>query len=221
MAKHGYRKNKRANRFSRGHQFNKIWGSLPRAIEPDDVRQLIRAIDKDRDRAMILMLLRTGIRIGELLNTKVTDIHLSNQQVMILESGKNRAGRVVYFSDDAKLALEAWFSERDPWKEYVFYAQGRNELSYGGAQRIFKRCLSKAALSHTNYTLHCLRHTFASELLNAGMQLESLQKLMGHSSIETTRRYARLTDKTLEKEYFQAMSKIERGQIDGHYRYDF
>jgi hypothetical protein len=80
--------------------------------------------------------------------------------------------------------------------------------------------LKKAGLSHRGYTLHCLRHTCASELLNAGMRLESLQQLLGHSSIEMTRRYARLTDKTREEEYFKAMAIIERGEINGHYGLD-
>jgi site-specific recombinase XerC len=84
----------------------------------------------------------------------------------------------------------------------------------------FRKYLAKAALSHRGYTLHCLRHTCASELLNAGMRLECLQQLLGHSSIEMTRRYARLTDKTREEEYFQAMGRIERGEIDGSYQLD-
>jgi len=62
-----------------------------------------------------------------------------------------------------------------------------------------------------------LRHTFASEMLNAGLRLEVLQQLLGHSSLEVTRQYARLTDKTREKEYFHAMTIIERGEIHGHY----
>jgi integrase len=69
--------------------------------------------------------------------------------------------------------------------------------------------------------LHCLRHTFASELLNAGMRLECLQQLLGHENIEMTRRYARLTDNTRREEYFNAMSKIEKGEIHGHYQFDF
>ena len=68
--------------------------------------------------------------------------------------------------------------------------------------------------------MHCLRHTFASELLNAGMRLECLQVLMGHTSVEVTRRYARLTDRTREEEYFKAMTIIQRGEIDGHYQLD-
>jgi site-specific recombinase XerD len=85
---------------------------------------------------------------------------------------------------------------------------------------MFVKYLDKAGLSNKGYTLHCLRHTFASELLNAGMRLECLQQLLGHSSIEMTRRYARLTDNTRKEEYFKAMTIIERGDINGHYRFD-
>ena len=68
-------------------------------------------------------------------------------------------------------------------------------------------------LENRGYTVHSLRHTFASELLNAGMRLECLQQLLGHHNIEMTRRYARLTDKTREEEYFRAMAIIEKGGI--------
>jgi hypothetical protein len=78
----------------------------------------------------------------------------------------------------------------------------------------------KAGLADKGYTLHALRHTFATELLNAGMRLECLQVLLGHRSIEETRRYARLTDKTREEEYFKAMSKIERREKSGADRCD-
>ncbi|MDD5245409.1 MAG: tyrosine-type recombinase/integrase, partial [Syntrophorhabdaceae bacterium] len=67
------------------------------------------------------------------------------------------------------------------------------------------------------YTVHALRHTYASELLNAGMRLEVLQQLLGHQDIEMTRRYARLTDRTREEEYFRAMAIIEKGEADGEY----
>jgi site-specific recombinase XerD len=73
------------------------------------------------------------------------------------------------------------------------------------------RYVQKAGLLNKRYTVHTLRHTFATELLNAGMRLECLQVLLGHRGIEETRRYARLTDKTREEEYFKAMSRIERG----------
>jgi site-specific recombinase XerD len=94
-------------------------------------------------------------------------------------------------------------------------------LTVESSHTIFSKYLKKAGLSHKKYTLHCLRHTYASELLSAGMPLESLQQLLGHSNVEVTRRYARLTDKSLENDYFRAMSIIERGEIHGHYQFNF
>jgi integrase/recombinase XerD len=194
--------------------------ALPRAMDPDDVKQLFSVIDHPRDRAMITVLLRTGMRIGELLGTKMQDLHLKDRRIDIYEGEKNRIGRVVYLSDDAIVALKTWLKIRDVDYEFLFYAQGSKTMSYSTAHLIFERYLTKAGLTHKGYSLHALRHTFASELLNAGMRIECLQPLMGHTSLDVTRRYARLTDKTREEEYFRAMTIIERGEIDGHYRLD-
>ena len=193
---------------------------LPRAIDPDDVNRLLAVLDEVRDRAMILVLLRTGMRIGELLNTQVRDLNLSERKIAIYEAEKNGVGRVVYISKDAVCALKAWLRRRDPNKVLLFYGQGRSSLSYPGARLMFRKYLKKAGLGHKGFSLHCLRHTFASEMLNAGMRLECLQPLLGHSNIEVTRRYAKLTDKTREEEYFRAMEIIEKGEIDGDYRLD-
>jgi len=200
----------------------KVPDALPRAMDPDDVRQLVAALEGVRERAMILILLRTGMRVGELLNTIVEDVNLKERRIEIYEAGKTRVGRVVYLSDDALKALKAWLMVREPHKTYLFYAQGkhRHSISYPAVRAMFVKCLEKAGLSQKGYTLHCLRHTCASELLNAGMRLECVQQLLGHSTIEMTRRYARLTDRTREEEYFRAMAIIERGEINGHYQLD-
>jgi integrase/recombinase XerD len=198
----------------------KIPEALPRAIDPEDIRALLAAIDHVRDRAMILMLLRTGMRIGELLDLKIPEINLREKKVIIYEAQKTRVGRIVYFSDDGKEALTAWLKARDPKREFIFYAQGRSRLTYAGARVRFKKYLESAGLSAKGYTIHCLRHTFASELLNAGLRLECLQNLLGHTNLEVTRRYARLTDRTREDEYFRAMAIIEEGVTGGHYRFD-
>jgi integrase/recombinase XerD len=81
---------------------------------------------------------------------------------------------------------------------------------------MFCKYLKKAGLEGKRYTLHCLRHTNASALLNAGMPLECLRELLGHTSVEVTRRYARLASRTREKEYFKAMAKIEKEETDGY-----
>jgi site-specific recombinase XerD len=194
---------------------------LPRAMDPEDVKQLLAVVSKVRDRAMILVLLRTGMRIGELLNTTVNDLNLRERKILIFQAEKTQVGRVVYLSDDAHQALMAWLAERDPQKQQLFYGQGHDSLSYTAARMMLHRYLNQAGLSHKGHSLHSLRHTFASELLNAGMRLECLQQLLGHTNLEVTRRYAKLTDKTREEEYFRAMALIEKGQISGHYQCDY
>jgi site-specific recombinase XerD len=190
-------------------------------MDPGDLRKLLSVIEGTRDRAMIMVLLRTGMRIGELLNTRVADIHIKERRIEIYEGEKNRLGRVVYLSDDAVIALRKWLKERDTWEEYLIYSRGRADtMSYSTARIILHRYIVKAGLAHKGYSLHTLRHTFATELLNAGMRLECLQVLLGHRSIEETRRYARLTDKTREEEYFRAMSRIERRDRNGNDRRD-
>jgi integrase/recombinase XerD len=195
----------------------KLPEALPKALDPADVRQLLQAIQTVRDRALVLLLLRTGMRVGELLATKPVDVQVQEQKILIYQAQKTSTGRVVYFSADARGALEQWLAQRDSSMEFLFYGRGNTSLSYTGARMLFIKYLHVAGLAHKGYTIHCLRHTCASELLNAGMRLECLQKLLGHTSIEITRRYARLTDKTRADEYFAAMQRIERGEIDGHY----
>jgi site-specific recombinase XerD len=199
----------------------KVPDSLPRAIDPEDIKLLLSVIKTPRNRAMIVLLLRTGMRIGEVLNTKLEDVHLEEKRIDIFEAQKNRLGRVVYISDDAEVALQTWLKWRNSEERYLFYGPRGRPLCYEAARAMFHKHLEIAGLSHRGYTLHCLRHTFASELLNAGMRLECLQQLLGHRSIEMTRRYARLTDNTRKEEYFKAMALIEKGGINGHYRCDY
>jgi site-specific recombinase XerD len=190
---------------------------LPRAMNPTDVRKLLCVIDPIRDRALFVLLLRTGIRIGEALGLRLNDLDIKGRKVHLYEGEKNSMGRVVYLSDDALFAIKLWLRRRDKNKEFVFYGQGNGHLCYSTGRGLFMKYLKKAGLDQKGYTVHCLRHTFASELLNAGMRLECLQQLLGHQDIEVTRRYARLTDRTREEEYFRAMAVIEKGGIHGDY----
>jgi len=198
----------------------KLPDKLPRAIDPEDVSKLLEVVTDTRDRALILVLLRTGMRIGELLNTRVEDVHLAQHRIDIPQAQKTAVGRVVYLSDDARDALQAWMRTREPRTVFLFHVRGRQFMGYAAARALFHKYLIRAGLQDKGYCLHRLRHTFASEMLNAGMRLECLQQLLGHSTIEMTRRYARLTDITREEEYFQAMQIIESGGIHGHYQLD-
>jgi len=85
---------------------------LPKAIDPDDIRQLISAVNTAREHALILILLRTGMRIGELLATKIKDINLSERKIEIPQASKNYEGRIVFLSDDACEAIKTWLQKR-------------------------------------------------------------------------------------------------------------
>ena len=91
----------------------KVPDALPRAMDAEDVKCFLAVLDDVRNRAMILLLLRSGMRIGELLNTKVIDVHLADMKIMVYEGEKNRKGRAVCFSNDAGQALQAWLQQRD------------------------------------------------------------------------------------------------------------
>ncbi|MCJ7642488.1 MAG: site-specific integrase, partial [Desulfobacterales bacterium] len=124
---------------------------LPRAMDPLDVKRLLSVTENIRDRAMILVLLRTGMRIGELLRTRVSDIHLAERKILLWVGEKNRTGRVVYLSEDACEAVRAWDQKRDAHKALLFYAQGRSTMSYTRARMLFGKYLKKANLSHKGY----------------------------------------------------------------------
>ncbi len=193
----------------------KVPKALPRALDPVDVKRLLGVLHKVRDAAMILVLLRTGMRIGELLRTRVSDVHMEERKIQLVVGEKNRTGRVVYLSADACQALKLWLRRRNPDQPWLFYGQGRRPLTYTAARVIFLRHLQRAGIAEKGYSLHALRHTCATELLNAGMRIECLQQVLGHSNLEQTRRYARLTDKTREEEYFRAMARIEGREENG------
>ena len=195
----------------------KLPEALPRAINPVDVRRFLTVVDNIRDRALILLLLRTGMRIGEALGLTLNDLDLRERKVHLFVGEKNSMGRVVYLSDDCLFALKRWLTQRRTTTDFLFPGLGSTPICYSTARYRILEYFKKAGISHKGYTVHCLRHTFASELLNAGMRLECLQQLMGHQDIEVTRRYARLTDRTREEEYFRAMAAIEKGGIDGDY----
>ncbi len=191
---------------------------LPRAIPAEDLQQILAVIENVRDRALIVLLLHTGMRIGELLRVKMSDIILSERKILLYLGEKNLHGRIVYYSSDAEQALKKWLAIRDLSSEYLFYGYAGQELSYVVAWMIMSKAVQKAGLGQRGYSLHSLRHTFATNMLNAGLRLEVLQQLLGHLSIEITLQYARISDITREDAYFKAMAVIEKGGSHEHDR---
>jgi site-specific recombinase XerD len=158
------------------------------------------------------------MRIGELLKVKMVDIILSERKILLYLGEKNFHGRVVYYSSEAERALHQWLLFRNPNSEYLFYGNAGQELSYVGAWMIMRKVVQKAGLEQRGYSLHSLRHTFATNMLNAGLRLEVLQQILGHLSIDITQQYARLSDTTRENNFFKAMAVIEKGENHEHDR---
>jgi integrase/recombinase XerD len=136
----------------------KLPDRLPRAIDPQHLEQLLSVIDNRRDRALVLLLIRTCMRIGELLNCKVDDVDLTEQKILIYQADKTGQGRVVYYSEDAHHALLAWLRVRNPLNGQLFYGRGGQSLCYEAARSVFNKYLEKAGLQYSGYTLHVLRH---------------------------------------------------------------
>lgn len=181
---------------------------LPRAMTAHEVVRLLAVINDGMDRAMFLMLLRTGIRVGELLRLTVADVDLAQSALYIHQGNKNGRGRVVYLAADARQALAAWLKERQPFKvKPLFFTRRSQGLSRVTVGARFRRYL-KAADIQGSYTVHSLRHTFATDLLNAGVPITTLQELMGHVNISVTQRYARVSDATQRRQYFAAMQQL-------------
>jgi integrase/recombinase XerD len=187
--------------------------ALPKAIPREDIELILDAITSVRDRALIMLLLRTGMRIGELLDVKLEDIVLHDQKILIYVGSKNYEGREVYYSADAEQALRHWLRNRDKTKRYLFYGRSDKPLSYVAAWSAMRKTLERAGLVDKGYSPHSLRHTFATDMLNAGMRVEVLQQILGHQDIEMTLRYARLSDQRREEDYYRAMAVIERGGV--------
>ena len=185
--------------------------ALPKAIPDEDIKSIFAAVTSVRDRALLILLYRTGMRIGELLQVKVDDIILPEQTILVYVGSKNYEGREVYYSSDAEQALKNWLRTRDVTKRYLFYGRSDKPLSYVSAWTAMRKALERAGLLDKGYSLHNLRHTFATEMINHGMRVEVLQKILGHQDIEMTMRYARLSNQRIEEDYYRAMRIIAGG----------
>ena len=188
--------------------------ALPKAIPYEDIESIFNALTSVRDRALFMLLYRTGMRIGELLQVKVEDIILPDQTILLYVGSKNYKGREVYYSSDAEQALKQWLRTRDKTKRYLFYGRSDKALSYVSAWSAMRKGLERAGLLDKGYSLHSLRHTFATEMINNGMRVEVLQKILGHQDIEMTMRYARLSNQRIAEDYYRAMSIIHGGGPD-------
>jgi site-specific recombinase XerD len=185
---------------------------LPRPMAEEEVSAFFRVIDALRDRAMFLLMLRCGLRVGEVSRLPWSAIDLTQGTVRI-ENSKGHVDRVVYLSSDVAKALRQWHRLQAAEARYMFPSrltrQGGTPLSARQIRNRMTRYLTIAGITKA-YSPHSLRHTFATQLLNAGASLEVVKELMGHRSLDVTLRYTHLFDRTKRSQYDQAMAQVEK-----------
>jgi site-specific recombinase XerD len=199
-------------RFPRHHIL--VPQDLPRPMAEDEVVACFRVIDAVRDRTMFLLMLRCGLRVSEVNSLAWAALDFAQGTVRI-DNSKGQVDRVVYLAPDVAKALRQWQRLQSPLLRYVFPSRvtrkGGLPLSARQIQNCMTRYLKLAGISKP-YSPHSLRHTFATQLLNAGASLEVVKELMGHRSLDVTLRYTQLYDRTKRAQYDQAMAQVAKRQ---------
>ena len=168
---------------------------LPVVLSMEEVAQLLAAAKPGRERMLLETAYGCGLRISELLGLQVTDIDAS-RMVVTVRHGKGAKDRQVPLAARLLAALRAWWSvHRHP--RWLFPGK-TGHLSDGMVQRVCQRVVQRAGL-RKKATLHTLRHSYATHLLEAGVDVVTLQKLLGHSDLSTTARYLHLSTRQMQK----------------------
>ncbi len=170
--------------------------TLPKIIPRQEIEQLLAKTRNLKHKTMLLLIYSAGLRSGELLCLKWQDIHLSDHKIH-LKGAKGKKDRVTLLSKKAKALLLQYQQEYNTLN-YVFEGQYGGKYSYRSLQQVFKRALKETGIC-APYTLHCLRHSFATHLLESGTDLRYIQQLLGHSSSKTTEIYTYVSMQALEK----------------------
>jgi site-specific recombinase XerD len=188
---------------------------LPRYLDEADYRRLeaciLQATEVDTydaafDRAWFLTLAQTGIRISELLDLRLSDLHLAAGYATIRAS-KSAQDRVVYLTPPLMRALTRYLVWRPdlPAQDHVFLLHQRSPAG----NTIRRRLTLFSQQVALEVSPHQLRHTFATRLLNQGVPINSLRKLLGHENLSTTQIYAQIYDTTLYAQFQSTMSQLE------------
>ena len=182
---------------------------LPRSLRDPEVERLFGVIKSKRDVAMFKLMLRCGLRVEEVSNLSLGHMDLKKRRI-IVQQGKGGKGRVVYISDDAHDALVAYLKIRSHYRvKKVFLVEKGNykgqPISIRGIQKRIEYYAKKTGLK---VSCHRLRHTMATQLLNAEAEVETIQDLLGHNWITTTQRYCKVSNLKVQRDYFKAMRNV-------------
>ena len=182
-------------------------------LSDEDLKKFLSKFDKSyftehRDYVMIMLMLDSGMRLGECSTVLVTDLELARKRINLrAEETKGRKDRTVYFSPKTETIIRRWLQFKDRYVEsdYLFpIKEHGGSIGVGNFESNFKKYILRAGLNE-EYTPHCLRNNFAKRCLMNGMDIFTLSKILGHSSVEVTEQaYLDLTDEDISKQYHRA-----------------
>ncbi len=169
---------------------------LPKVIAPADIKKMFEVTTNLKHNTMLKLCYGLGLRVSEIVNLKITDIDSRSMQVFI-ERAKGKKDRYVNLPESIIPQLRTYFIEYKPQK-YLFEGQFGGEYSSRSAQQVFKNAIQKAKINKT-VSIHSLRHSFATHLLEQGTDIRFIQELLGHNDIKTTLIYTHVNDKSIRK----------------------
>lgn len=172
--------------------------TLPAVMSADEIKTLIDSLTNIKHRTIIMMLYSSGMRLSEIAALKITDIDSKQMRIKIVQ-GKGAKDRFTILSQQVLLELRAYYLIYKP-KEYLFNGDRPGKrYSMRSIQHLVQKALIKIGLDSKNYSVHTIRHSFATHLVDNGTDLHTVKELLGHRSLQTTMQYLHLTSTRIDK----------------------
>lgn len=164
---------------------------LPRVIDGEFIKIQLSKITNIKHKTILTLTYSVGLRVSEIVNLKIEDID-SKRMLIYIKNAKGRKDRIVPLSENVLELLRKYYKEYKP-KEYLFNGQNSTQYSIGSCQKIYKKYIDNKS------SIHTLRHSSFTTLLESGTDLRIIQKIAGHSSSKTTEIYTHVSNKILSK----------------------
>lgn len=181
-------------------EFPRTRKTLPKYLTLDESVKLLTNVDgkyKERDFAILMIFLTCGLRISELVGLNVTDYHGDSLRVV----GKGNKERIVYLNENCKEAIEEYLEIRNlsqrKGEKALFLSKNEERITKSGVHYLVKKHLGEAGLDTTQYSTHKLRHTAATLMLDNGVDVRTLQEVLGHENLNTTQIYTHIDNEGL------------------------
>ena len=182
-------------------EYPKLRKSLPKYLTLDQSARLLQAVsgpNEKRDYAILMLFLNCGIRRSELVGLNLSDVYEDRIRVV----GKGNKERFVYFGTACRKAIDIYLIERNKVvlsdNRALFGSRDRNRISVTAVHRLVKKALLQAGLDSTQFSAHKLRHTAATMMLSGGVDVKTVQEVLGHENLNTTQIYTHIENTELK-----------------------